>query len=269
MPTRFIKESCRSSRNLDKLSDFEERLFWRLITTADDYGRFMADPELVRAACFPYRTLSVEKVSDALKGLQSHHLITLYTVEDRDYGQFVTFEKHQGKARSKKSKYPAQLDTFVHADARKCTQVHADVPGHPNTDTDTDTDLNSSSSSSSSDSEFEQFWIAFPKKVGKKDAKRAWVKARDKPPLTDLLIALKGQKESAQWQREHGRFIPNPATWLNQGRWGDQLTRQPKSLMEEFIERGNHGSGAILQGVADARFAAMGGVVSRSKHSDA
>lgn len=276
MPNRFIRESCRSSRNLDKLSDFEERLFWRLLTTADDYGRFLADPEIVRAACFPYKSLSVEKVTGALLGLQSHHLITLYTVDDRQYGEFVTFQKHQGKARARAPKYPDrekrnllivnELDSSLHADASNGQQVPT-VPARCATppDTDTDTDLNSSLNSlSSSDSEFEQFWLSYPKKVGKKDAKRAWVKARDRPPLVDLILALNRQKESLQWQKENGQFIPNPSTWLNQGRWADQLAPKPKSLMEEFIERGAHGPGAVLQGLADARFATVGGKVSRS-----
>ena len=29
---------------------------------------------------------------------------------------------------------------------------------------------------------------------------------------------------SAQWQRDNGQYIPHPATWLNQGRWDDELT---------------------------------------------
>ena len=144
MPTRFIKESCRSSKNLDRVTDFEERLFWRLITTADDFGRFLADPDLVRSACFPRRDrLPLPKIIDALRGLQHHALITLYSVKDRQYGQFCTFEEHQGKPRSRKSKYPAMLDAFVHADARTCMQMHADVPGHPDTDTDTNTNPSS------------------------------------------------------------------------------------------------------------------------------
>lgn len=146
MPTRFIKESCRSSKNLDRVTDFEERLFWRLITTADDFGRFLADPELVRSACFPRRDrLPLQKLIDALAGLQRNHLIALYSVKDRQYGQFCTFEEHQGKPRSRKSKYPAILYASLHADASNCVRVLADVTGHPDTDTDTkaNTDLNS------------------------------------------------------------------------------------------------------------------------------
>ncbi len=35
--------------------------------------------------------------------------------------------------------------------------------------------------------------------------------------------AIEVQKQSEQWTKDNGRFIPNPATWLNQGRWEDEL----------------------------------------------
>ena len=72
--------------------------------------------------------------------------------------------------------------------------------------------------------EFNQFWSAYPKKVGKKEACKAFKKVKE--PLSVLLDAIKEQKLSEQWTKENGRFIPNPATWLNQGRWEDHLERK-------------------------------------------
>ena len=40
------------------------------------------------------------------------------------------------------------------------------------------------------------------------------------------MAAIQRQKESAQWDREDGRYIPNAATWLSQGRWEDELPRR-------------------------------------------
>ena len=70
--------------------------------------------------------------------------------------------------------------------------------------------------------EFEQFWAAYPRKTGKKDALKAWEHATDKPLLTEILAAVTCGIRSAQWQKDHGQFIPHPATWLNQGRWEDR-----------------------------------------------
>ena len=50
--------------------------------------------------------------------------------------------------------------------------------------------------------------------------------AKVKVPIETLLSAIDQQTRSDQWTRENGRFIPNPATWLNQGRWEDELAAQ-------------------------------------------
>ena len=68
---------------------------------------------------------------------------------------------------------------------------------------------------------FEKFWSAYPKKVGKQAAKKAF--DRVKVPVETLLTAIERQKCSAQWSKDNGQYIPNPATWLNQGRWEDEL----------------------------------------------
>ena len=68
---------------------------------------------------------------------------------------------------------------------------------------------------------FDQFWKAYPKKVGKQAALKAF--QRVKVPLETLLTAIDRQKRGEQWSRDNGRYIPNPATWLNQGRWDDEV----------------------------------------------
>jgi uncharacterized protein YdaU (DUF1376 family) len=67
------------------------------------------------------------------------------------------------------------------------------------------------------DDGFNEFWNFYPKKVGKDKAKTEWNKK--KPKIDDVLKALNWQKESEQWDKG---FIPNPATYLSQGRWQDE-----------------------------------------------
>lgn len=64
---------------------------------------------------------------------------------------------------------------------------------------------------------FTEFWNKYPKKVGKDKALSAWKKKS--PKLKDVLFALTWQIESQQWQKG---YIPNPATYLNEGRWQDE-----------------------------------------------
>ena len=71
---------------------------------------------------------------------------------------------------------------------------------------------------------FEEFWQSYPHKVGKKAALSAWKKLKPNAGLrAKIMESLETQKASDQWRRESGRYIPNPSTWLNQGRWDDQL----------------------------------------------
>lgn len=74
------------------------------------------------------------------------------------------------------------------------------------------------------DNGFKSFWQAYPKKVGKKAAETAWRKAKGKPPLSQIINAISKQAKSEQWRKDDGQFIPNPTTWINQGRWDDDLT---------------------------------------------
>lgn len=73
-------------------------------------------------------------------------------------------------------------------------------------------------------SAFDAFWKAYPKKTGKEAAKKSF--ARAKADIGTMLSALEVQKQSEQWTKNNGQFIPNPTTWLNQGRWEDEVQTQ-------------------------------------------
>ena len=69
-------------------------------------------------------------------------------------------------------------------------------------------------------SDFDLFYMAYPKKVGKEAARKSWDKV--KPDLKTVLETLKWQKQSDQWFKNNGQYIPNPSTYLNQHRFLDQ-----------------------------------------------
>ena len=72
---------------------------------------------------------------------------------------------------------------------------------------------------------FSDFWSAYPRKVGKGSAEKAWKRLKPSENLTKTMIAaVEAQKQSGQWKRDGGQYIPNPATWLNQKRWEDDVT---------------------------------------------
>lgn len=80
------------------------------------------------------------------------------------------------------------------------------------------------------DGDFAQFWSSYPRKAGKKAAEKAFAKAMEKTDLDTLLGTLEKHKQTLQWTKDGGQFIPNPATWLNQERWNDEIPNtQPET----------------------------------------
>lgn len=71
---------------------------------------------------------------------------------------------------------------------------------------------------------FDQFWQAYPKKTAKQQAFKAFEKLKpDKALLTTILSSLERHKQSVQWTKDGGQYIPYPATWLNGRRWEDEI----------------------------------------------
>ncbi len=127
MPNRIIKESVCTSDTLDKLSWFEECLWYRLIVNCDDYGRFDARPAVVKARLFPLKErMTLKDVSDALTRLADMGCVVLYECDGHPYLYLPTWEVHQ-TIRAKKSKYPSP-ESGVKSSEIICKQMQADVP---------------------------------------------------------------------------------------------------------------------------------------------
>lgn len=78
---------------------------------------------------------------------------------------------------------------------------------------------------------FNCFWAAYPRKTAKGAAWKAWPKAAVHLPT--ILAALTWQRNSDEWQRDGGVYIPHPATWLNARRWEDEPTAIGPALPEK------------------------------------
>lgn len=71
---------------------------------------------------------------------------------------------------------------------------------------------------------FERFWSVYPKKVGKGDARKSFLKINPSEALLGKMVtAVIAASASFQWKKDNGQYIPNPATWLNQQRWEDEV----------------------------------------------
>ena len=70
---------------------------------------------------------------------------------------------------------------------------------------------------------FDEFWTAYPRKVGKEAARKVWRRIKPSSELqVKILDTIKNYRGSDQWLKDNGQYIPYPSTWLNQGRWDDE-----------------------------------------------
>jgi phage replication O-like protein O len=89
----------------------------------------------------------------------------------------------------------------------------------------------------SSDPAFEQFYRAYPKHKAREKAEKAWIKLNPSIEFIPIILtALEKHKQSEDWKKENGKYIPYPATWLNDRRWEDEISKAatiPTGLIPE------------------------------------
>ena len=113
-----------------------------------------------------------------------------------------------------------------------------------------DSERGSSSTPIAHKSDFDQFWTAYPRKIGRKAAQTAYgaMMKRPKPPTTEQLVAsVEAHKALWDWKKDGGQFVPHPTTYLTQDRWRDDLTNEPKN--EPTKSFGKKGAPPIEQNV--------------------
>jgi hypothetical protein len=69
---------------------------------------------------------------------------------------------------------------------------------------------------------FARFWSAYPRKADRAKAFQAFRRLDpDEELLARMLEAIGRAKESDQWRRDSGQFVPHATTWLRNERWND------------------------------------------------
>nr|DAT09669.1 MAG TPA: replisome organizer [Caudoviricetes sp.] len=127
MPNRIIKESIRTSDSINELNWFEEVLFYRLMVSCDDYGRFDGRIAIIKGTCFPLKDMRNGDIEKALHRLSALGMVTLYEVDGKPFLQLTAWERHQ-TIRAKKSKYPSVDEGNMITYESNCKQMKTDVP---------------------------------------------------------------------------------------------------------------------------------------------
>ena len=104
---------------------------------------------------------------------------------------------------------------------------------------------------------FENFWKSYPRRVGKVAAEKAWAAACKRSDSEAIITAA---SRYAQHPPDDPKFIPHPATWLNQGRYDDEEPQHGYAPQNQQPGRSDPPPsgrlGAVLELLAESRAAA-------------
>lgn len=199
---RTIKPEFFTSEDIVSLTPLARVFYIALWCEADREGRLDWKPGTLKMRYLPGDNCDFQALANELI---SAGLVVLYDVDGKTYAEIPTFKTHQViNNRETESTRPAR----VKAEGKEGRKGK----GKEGKD------------DASRDALFDTFWKAYPRKVGKDEARKAFDKRKPTPELLNaILAAIEVQRQTLDWQKDGGQFIPHPATWLNQGRWQDEI----------------------------------------------
>lgn len=104
MPTRIVRDWT-DSKKINKLTANEEVLFLRLIMKADDFGKYYADPVLLKSLLFPRKEgIRCNDIDRWIQNIEAAGLILTYQDETGD--SFLMIIKFNQRLRKMKSSFP-------------------------------------------------------------------------------------------------------------------------------------------------------------------
>lgn len=239
MPTRYLKPGIRDSESIEKLTHIAETLYYRLLVTVDDFGRYDARPAMVKAACFPIKdSINATKTEGLLEELAKHGLIQIYKVEDKPYLQMT---KWDNVPRAKESKYPTvsydciQMHTSVY-------KSHTDVP-LTETETKTKTETKTVQAPEGVSPEV---WDSF---VKQRKASRAVI-------TESVLKTIKFEAEKAKWTMEQALAECAARGWRGFKAEWVMPKANPADIVKLTVPPSNEPDPALEKIKADAKKAA-------------
>lgn len=258
MPTRLFREGIVDSPRVNALSWGAECFYKRLLNKAEDFGRYIADPVLLRSYLYGRKidkhgnpAVTLEDIRGWLAECTSRDglrpgespLLTVYTVDGQDY---IHIDKYGQQIRAKNARYPeppahalhVQTDAkHVKTDAKHvCTKTDSEsnakteaeagtLPAFPDF-------LEPADPGPSKPGEAErtrwfenEFWPIVWAKIGVGDARKSWlVKVKTRADADAVIAAAirQGPEILRRGQANDGRVL-HPATWLNQERYKDEV----------------------------------------------
>lgn len=242
---RLLHPRLRMSAKVSSLTDFEYRVWTDYLLIADNFGVLPDSPVMLRAGNLALAARPESEIRHALDNLVTIGLLLRFTHQEQSYLCDPSWQDFQKIRYPKASYYPVPTADIFPKLSENTRALFRDFhrgfakkkgmlgrPGYRLTAMANGSQSSSCSSGGESErgdavalsavapSGFDRFWVQYPKKVGKEAARRAWEGKHLEPKTEAILAGL--ERTRPYLLREEGRYIPNPATWLNAGRWEDE-----------------------------------------------
>jgi hypothetical protein len=213
---RMLQNRISKSNKIASLSSDTVRLLYTwLLSHLDVNGNFYADPVMVNNLIFTRLGHSIKTVSSALDELTEKGLIVRYQVNGEIYLNYPDFFEKQPKLNPDREGTP-DIPNITPESILINSRVTQELIIREKTQY----KIREDKIREVMPEGFEIFWNAYPKKVNRKEAITAFKKV--KISLDIIIAAIENQKNSDQWKKDKGKFIPYPSTWLNKERWLDE-----------------------------------------------
>jgi len=108
---------------------------------------------------------------------------------------------------------------------QRVSKQNLDEPNNPLTHEPTNPLTQRNTRGSAAPDGFAEFWAAYPNRTAKPAALRAFKAQRVNGELSNILQDIASKSQTDDWTKDGGKYVPNPATYLNQRRWEDESNR--------------------------------------------
>jgi hypothetical protein len=208
---RTVKPEFFTSEDIVSLSPLARLLYIALWCESDKEGRMVWKPRTFKMRYLPADDCQIEALCQELT---DSGLVVLY---GNGYAYVPSFKSHQHiNPRETASQLP-EPDAKTTRAPRVGTRQSRDLDAQGGREGKGKIDDASG---------FALFYQAYPKKTAKPAALKAFKAQKINGELPIILEDIESRKTGDGWQKDGGKWIPNPSTYLNNRLWEDEIQVQ-------------------------------------------
>lgn len=225
---RTIKPEFWDDEKLATIPRDARLLFIGMWNFSDDYSVVKGHPSWLRNKIFPYDDIKQAVFNEWLECLVRIRAIIPFDHNGEKFFYIRTFKDHQNINRPSAMRNPEAPQDILESNHSLFTEGSLSPPSR------LPAVREGKGKGREGKGEYTEpflvFYEKYPKKEGKAEAQKAWTKLNPQNGLQEkILTAIQNQSNYKQMLRDSDQFCPewpNPATWLNNRRWEDEIQKE-------------------------------------------